>query len=126
MDNSKIKHRKTHQLRLTKFELLHLRDLMSVCLPPEGKQTLSEALSTLENRQLIEALLWKKISAACSEAGLPTGEEAPDYVVATVGIPSIGVFHLASDPPLPSLPEKDEDEGDPADISRLFKGKSKK
>lgn len=119
-----IKRRKTFQLRLTQLELLHIRDLMTICLPPEGKQTVSEALSTLENRQLIEAMLWKKVSSACKQADLPLGEDAPDYVVATMGIPSMGVFHLASDLPQANLPGDDE-ENDPLDISKLFSGKKK-
>lgn len=127
MSKIEIKRRKTHQLRLTRFELLHLRDLMTICLPPEGKQTVSEALSALENRQLIESQLWKKIAAACKEAELPLGDEAPDYVVATTGVPSLGVFHLASDPPMVGRPSDDDDEeqGDPIDISKLFLGKEK-
>jgi hypothetical protein len=103
---------------------------MSVCLPPEGKQTLSGALATLENRQLIESLLWKKVSAACAEAQLPTGEDAPDYVIAPTGITPLGVFQLASDP---NGPEQDDDDGDEEDVSdeesvlaSLFKGKNKK
>jgi hypothetical protein len=130
MDKPNIKRRKTYQLRLTRFEILHLRDLMSVCLPPEGKQTLSGALATLENRQLIESLLWKKVSAACAEAQLPTGEDAPDYVIAPTGITPLGVFQLASDP---NGPEQDDDDGDEEDVSdeesvlaSLFKGKNKK
>ena len=132
MSKPNIKRRKTYQVRLTRFEILHLRDLMSVCLPPEGKQTLSGALAVLENRQLIESLLWKKISAACVEAELPTGEDAPDYVIAPTGIAPLGVFQLASDPSGPLEDDDDDDDDDDVTedeknaLASLFKGKSKK
>ena len=96
---SEIKKRKTYNLRLTKFELLHLRDLFSVVLPPEAKQTLSQALAELEGRGMVEAFLWKKVYAMCEEAGLPIGDEAPDYVVAPASPPPMGVFLLSSEPP---------------------------
>ena len=129
MSEPKIKRRKTHELRLTQLELLHLRDLMSVCLPPDGKQTLSEALSTLENRQLVEAILWKKLTAACNAAGLPTGDEAPDYVVAPSGMTPLGVFQLATDlagkNPVDDDDDDDDSETDPVDISSLFRSGKK-
>ena len=112
MNNPEIKRRKTHQVRFSKFELLHLRDLMSICLPPEGKQTLSGALATLENRQMVESLLWKKIVEACNEVGLPTGDEAPDYVVAPAGMAPLGVFQLASEPFAGGDDEDEDDEDD--------------
>ena len=115
MNNPEIKRRKTYQIRLSKFELLHLRDLMSICLPPEGKQTLSGALATLENRQMVESLLWKKIVEACNEVGLPTGEEAPDYVIAPSGMAPLGVFQLASEPYANDDDEDDDDDDDDED-----------
>ena len=125
MNNPEIKRRKTHQVRFSKFELLHLRDLMSICLPPEGKQTLSGALATLENRQMVESLLWKKIVEACNEVGLPTGEEAPDYVVATAGMAPLGVFQLASEPFAggDDDDEEEEDDDDEKDGKSLFSKK---
>ena len=42
-----IKKHLTFELSLTKFELLHLRDLMSVLLPPDGGQTLSQSLASI-------------------------------------------------------------------------------
>ena len=130
MSKPEIKRRKTYQLRLTRFDLLHLRDLMSVCLPPEGKQTISGALAALENRQLIESLLWKKIAEACREAELPIDDEAPDYVVAPSGVPPMGVFQLASEPPS-HLDDVEEEDGEDQDddeqdaMSALFRGKVK-
>lgn len=97
-----VKKRKTYDLRLTKFELLHLRDLFSVVLPPEGKKTLSQALAELENRSMIESLLWNKISNVCQQAELPVDQDAPDYVVAPAAPPPLTVFQLASEPDLVS------------------------
>ncbi len=115
MNNPEIKRKKTHQVRFSKFELLHLRDLMSICMPPEGKQTISGALAALENRHMVESMLWKKISEACNEVGLPTGEDAPDYVVAPAGMAPLGVFQLASEPYGSSGDDDDDDEEDDDD-----------
>lgn len=93
-----IKKRKTFDLRLTKFELIHLRDLFGVVLPPEGKRTLSQSLAEIENRSMIETLLWNKIADACELAGIPMNEEAPDFIVAPSGPPPMSVFQLASEP----------------------------
>lgn len=98
MSKPEIKRRKTFALKLTKFELLHLRDMFSVSLPPDASKTLSQHLAELENRVLIENALWNKIASVCSEASLPTGEEAPDYIVAPISSPAMGVFQLASEP----------------------------
>ena len=42
----------TWDLRLTTPELLHLRDLVSVLLPPNGEKTVSQMLAEGEGRQL--------------------------------------------------------------------------
>jgi hypothetical protein len=131
-NNPVIKHKKTHEIRFTKFELLHLRDLMSICLPPEGKHTVSEMLASLENRVIVESALWQKITGACENVGLPTGDDAPDYVVAPSGIAPLGVFQMASSPFAEddSGEEDDEDEevtdsSDDGNILEMFK-KAKK
>lgn len=92
-----LKRHAVHNLLLTKFELLHLRDLMSVLLPPDGAQTLSQALASVEERSLIESMLWEKISKLCSEAKLPLDAEAPDYIIAPVAPPPLGVFQVNQD-----------------------------
>jgi len=129
MTNPEIKHKKTFQIRLSKFELLHLRDLMSICLPPEGSQTVSNSLAVAENRQLIENSLWKKISEACVNVGLPVGDDAPDYVIAPTGMTPLGVFQISSEPYTKSQPGDDDSDDDDIDhsvLSNLFKGKSEK
>lgn len=104
-----IKKRKTYEMRLTKFELLHLRDMFSILLPPDAKQTLSQALAVLEDRQIVETVLWRKIADACVEAGLPTDEAAPDYVVAPASPPPITVFQLSSEPNQASINHLEEE-----------------
>jgi len=123
MEQPEIKRRKTQELRLTRFELLHLRDLMTVVLPPEGKQTLSGALAVLENRTLIEAVLWKKVSKACEEVGLPLGDEAPDYVIAAIAAAPLGVFQLAHDPNEDENVADDNENKSNVDDDELFNGK---
>ena len=122
---SQIKKRKTYELRLTKFELLHVRDLLSVALPPDVKKTLSQALAELENRILVETSLWNKVSDLCEVAGLPTGDDAPDYVVAPSSAPPLDVFQLASEPPDEGDDDGDEEEGGKLNFIKSGKGKGK-
>jgi hypothetical protein len=108
-----IKKRKTFNLRLTRFELLHLRDLFSVSLPTEMKETLSQRLAQSQDRSLVEARLWQKVATACHDAELPMDEDAPDFVVTAAGTPPIGVFELAHDPnPASAEPDGQDDEVD--------------
>ena len=73
--------------------------LPTVGSAPNTDKTLSQHLAELENRVLIESALWSKISSACAEAGLPTGDDAPDYIVAPISSPAMSVFQLSSEPP---------------------------
>ena len=109
-----IKQKTTFNVKLTKFELLHLRDLFGTTLAPDMKQTVSQCLATSQDRVLIEAKLWQKLASACSEAGLPMNEDAPDFVVAPSGAPPMGVFELSSDPQV----GEQQDDGD--DVGTLF------
>lgn len=130
MNNPVIKQKKTYEVRFTKFELLHLRDLMSISLPPEGQNTISETLASLENRITIESSLWKKLTDACVAVGLPVGDNAPDYIVAPSGMAPLGVFQLASEPPAGLEDDEDEEESEDseegANILELFKKMKKK
>jgi hypothetical protein len=87
-----VRRQPVFELTLTKFELLHLRDMMGILLPPDGAQTLSQALAVSEDRTLTESKLWEKLSRLCVEAGLPVDAEAPDYIVAPIAPPPMGVF----------------------------------
>lgn len=111
--NKSLRKRKTFDLRLTKFELVHLRDLMSIVTPPEVNRTVSQHLAEAENRIMVESMLWKKLTELCDTAEVPTGDDAPDFVVAPTAAPPIGVFRLASDPY--EQQENENDEGNPFD-----------
>jgi hypothetical protein len=93
-----IKQKTTFSVRLTRFELLHLRDLFSITFAPEMKVTVSQALATSQDRVLIEAKLWQKVATASTEAGLPMDESAHDFVVAPPGPPPMSDFELSSEP----------------------------
>ena len=94
---AEVKRQASFEISLTRFELLHLRDLMGVLLPPDGSQTLSQALASAEDRNLIETMLWNKVSRLCISAGLPVESEAPDYVITPTAPPPMGVFQINQD-----------------------------
>lgn len=106
--------RKTHELKLTKLELAHLRDLFGVLIPPSMDRTVSEVLAEAENRMLVESILWKKIEDACVAAGIPVGDDCNDFVIASTGMPPMSVFRVANEMPEEIdeeiLEEADEDE----------------
>lgn len=97
MSDPKLRRRKTAMLRLTKFELVHLRDLMSVLTPTAADTTVSQHLASLEDRPVVESVLWRKVSQACQDMDIPLGDDAPDFIVAPASPPPIGVFRLAED-----------------------------
>lgn len=103
---------KTSTLRLTPYEVLHLRDLFSILLPTEARQTASQALAATEDRPMVEARLWQKVLAACAEVGIPTGDDAPDFVAAASSSPPVGIFRLATEPG-PSAPKGANDTKSP-------------
>jgi hypothetical protein len=105
------KKRKTYELRLTKMELVHLRDLFSVLLPPAAEKTLSQALAELAGRTVIESLLWQKIGIAAESADIPMGDDAPDYIAAPSSTPAISVFQIAAEPQEEEEDLEDEQEG---------------
>ena len=85
---------KTFELQLTAEELLHIRDMMSIILPPDGSVRLSETLAATEKRQLSESKLWSKVVGLCMDADLPVGDAAPDFFVGMTGPLVLGVFQL--------------------------------
>lgn len=115
MKDPEIKVRKTHPLRLTKFELLHLRDLFGVTTSPELKVTVSQQLAKMQGRALVEAKLWQKVADGCNSVGLPMGDDAPDFVIAAQGSLPVVVFELAQEPAgseEEGFDDEDEDEED--------------
>lgn len=103
----KIKRNQIFEIVLTKYELLHLRDLMGILMPPDGQQTLSQALAVAEDRALIESMLWEKLTNACKLAKLPLADEAPDYIIAPITTPALGVFQVNHE-----LEDENEEEGE--------------
>lgn len=92
------KKRKTFDLRLTKIELMHLRDLFGIALPNDMSRTVSSSLAEAADRIASENFLWNKIANLCEKAEIPLGEDAPDYIVAPAGSPVLSVFQVASEP----------------------------
>ena len=93
-DAADLKRNQTFQLTLTLNELLHVRDIRSVILPPSSDTRLSEALAQHEGRELSEGNLWQKVCDLCVEANVPTGTEAPDFYIGIQEPVSFGVFQL--------------------------------
>ena len=85
---------RSFEVKLTAEEVTHLRDLMSIMLPPDGSTTLSQSLANAEGRPMQESKLWSKIVAVCKLADIPTDNEAPDYAVGIVGAPTLAVYPL--------------------------------
>lgn len=106
---SNEKRRKTFNLRFSKYELLHLRDLFSILLPTAMQETISQRLASTQNRILVETMLWQKIIKACEEAEVPLGDDAPDFVVSSVSTPEISVFEIAQDPDNDGFYEQEDD-----------------
>jgi hypothetical protein len=106
------------ELTLTRSELLHIRDLMSVIIPSHEGLTVSEALAEAEGRTLIDVALWEKVSCACGIADLALEGDAPDYVISPTSIPMMGIFRVQDDEEL-VMSECDprEDENDGEDVS---------
>lgn len=89
-----IKRVDSYQVTFTIEELVHLRDLFNVLLPPTAEQTVSQALAAGESRPMTEAKLWAKIAKLCNDAKIPMEDAAPDYVISLAGPPTLGVFPM--------------------------------
>jgi len=92
-----LKPKKSFSLRLSKQELVHLRDLFSVMLPADMKSTVSQSLASIRDRQLVESKLWNKIISLCNEAEIPLADAAPDFVISMTAQPQLGVFEMISE-----------------------------
>jgi len=93
----KVKKQKTYEVKFTKQELVHIRDLFSVVIPPDTKKTLSQQLAELEDRVYVEDKLWAKLAALCEEAKIPIDDESPDYIIVPTAPPPMGIFQLSPD-----------------------------
>lgn len=119
-----VKKQSVFVLQLTKMELVHLRDIMGVLLPPDGSETISQALASSEDRSLVESMLWDKLTHLCEDANLPVGDEAPDYIVVPTAPPPMGVLQVQHDTEdssgdakgfLPANEDEDEDQEEEED-----------
>lgn len=99
----------TFKIQFSRNELAHLRDLLSIRLPPGLEKTVSQSLAEKEGRPITEASVWKKIGSTCDFANVPMADKAPDFVVGIVGLPEMKVFEIASEY---VDGEDDEDEDD--------------
>ena len=96
---SKIK-TETWSLSLTQEEIIHIRNLLSILLPPTGEISLSESL--LECNDMsgdVDSSLWQKIWNLCVESGVAIGDEAPDFLVGPTDPTPLAVYkvHLDED-----------------------------
>lgn len=96
-EDIKIKRLKIFSLNLTKLELVHLRDILSILYPTNSEKTISQALAEIENRTIEENILWNKVSSLCDSANIPIDSEAPDYVMLPVGPAPMGIFMLGQE-----------------------------
>jgi len=92
-----IKPKKVFSLKLSKQELLHLRDLFGIVLPVDMKSTISQALAASQGRHMSESKLWNKLVSLFDEAEIPYGDEAPDFIVSISAPPQLGVFEMVSE-----------------------------
>jgi hypothetical protein len=113
-ENPPVKSQPTYNVELTKTELVHLRDLFGVLLPPDGALTVSTALARTEGRVIAERQLCDKLLEVCETAGLPTGVGAPDYMIGIAENPVLNVFPLTGASTMEM--EDDDDDEDVEDI----------
>src|SRR5579885_1048583 len=104
----------TWELLLTKTQLIHLRDLMSILLPPDGARTVSQVLAAGEARVVAETQLWADIAQLCRQAKIPINKQAPDFVVMVTGAPALDVVRIAEGP------DEQEQAGPDGDPSALL------
>jgi hypothetical protein len=103
-----VKRIATVNLKLTQFEIVHIRDLMSTLLSLSSDVTMSEQLADSENRKLVESRLWEKVCDACSELNVPLGDDAPEYVVGPTAPSPLGIFQLTYGNQPPKTLEEEE------------------
>ena len=112
-EEQKVKKTKLFVLKISKIQLIHLRDVLSILFPSADEKTLSQSLAAAEQRTFEESSLWKKIASLCVNAEVPIDDEAPDYALVPVGHAPMGVFMIGQDEEqqtkLPFLKAQSED-----------------
>jgi len=85
----------TFEVRLTKPELEHLRDVMSVLIPDEDvPRSISIVLANAKNAAEAEQLLWQKIVKVCELANVDLEDDVPNYMVTPVTIPAMSICQV--------------------------------
>ena len=85
---------KKHSLMLTTTQLVHLRDLLSVCPSPNVPRTVSQIMAENEQRPIAELQLWSKVEMLCGDAGVPLGDDAPDFMMVMIRPPELTVLRV--------------------------------
>lgn len=83
-------------LQLTKDELTHIRDLMSM-LDFKNEKTISEHLSFKNGKVNAEETLWNNVFKLCINTGVPVADAAPNYQVMFADAPTICVIGEEND-----------------------------
>lgn len=83
-----------YTLKLDKLQLAHLRDLMSVTLPPRYSRRISTDLAHAEKRVAAEDALWKMVYALCENADIDLNADAPDFSLAIAAAPRLEVVQI--------------------------------
>lgn len=84
-----------YSVLLSVDELIHLRDLFSVRLPPTFEHTVSTLLSAKLDKSQMESNLWDKLIELCKKAEIPVGDEAPDFAINLAGLPPMDIFEIS-------------------------------
>lgn len=115
---SKEKRVLNYDLRITKSELIHVRDLLSVKVPNDEDMTISEMIAKSEIREEADIQLWKKIVKLCKEANVAVEDEAPDYTIGITSTPKMYVFRVQNED---ELYEEEHDENPKEDnVERIL------
>lgn len=84
-------------LQLNKRQLTHLRDLMSITLPPRYTRRISTDLAHAEKRVAAEDALWKQVFALCEQADIELNADAPDFSLDIASAPRLEVVRVEVD-----------------------------
>ena len=92
-----IKREKLFVLKLDLQQLTHLRDLLSITLPPRYVRRISTDLALTEKREEAEDALWKEVYSLCEDAGLALNDAAPDFSLEIAHTPRLEIARLESE-----------------------------
>lgn len=85
----------TFALELTRDEIVHIRNVLSVVLPPTGETRLSESLiEASELDEVVDVNLWQKVWNLCEQVGIEVGDDAPDFLVGPCEPTPLAVFQI--------------------------------